>query len=142
MFENRGCEGDHHMKPKPVKTSAGSFPKFALHRGLTAKAKKRWQVLCGDKNHWRVGYYSPTDGKTSQVKKLEKHTCVELFLLLSGSVTLILDDGRGEYQLRLKPLQPVMVTGWHCGYCPNGAFTGVAMVVERDQFSTIYRDRS
>jgi len=130
------------MKPKRVNTSAGSFPKFALHRGLFAKAKKEWQVLCGDRNHWRVGYYSPPQGQAAQVKKLEKHTCVELFLLLSGSITLILDDGRGEYELPLEPLKPVMVTGWHCGYCSQGPFRGVALVVERDQFSTIYRDRS
>jgi len=130
------------MKPKRVNTPAGSFPKFALHRGLAAKPKQEWQVLCGDRNHWRVGYYSPPQGKASQVKKLEKHTCVELFLLLSGSITLILDDGRGEFELPLEPLKPVMVAGWHCGYCPKGPFTGVALVVERDKFSTIYRARS
>jgi len=130
------------MKPKRENTPAGSFPKFALHRGLAARPKKEWQVLCGDRNHWRVGYYSPPQGKARAVKRLEKHTCVELFLLLSGRITLIMDDGRGEFELKLEPMKPVMVTGWHCGYCPKGPFTGVALVVERDQFSTIYRQRA
>jgi hypothetical protein len=123
------------------KTEAGSFPKFALHKGLAAKPKQRWQVLCGDNNHWRVGYYSPPEGSAKAVKQLEKHTCVELFLLLSGHVTLIIDDGKGEYELALEPMKPVMVTGWHCGFCPQGPATGVAMVVERDAFSTVYRQR-
>lgn len=129
------------MKKKSEKTAAGSFPKFALNKSLKPQDKKRWQVLCGDKNHWRVGYYSPPEGKASEVKALEKHTCVELFLLLGGQVTLILDDDRGEYELPLEPLQPVMVTDWHCGYCPKGPFTGVAMVVERDKFTTVHQDR-
>lgn len=129
------------MQPKTVRAKAGSFPSFPLHRGLLAKAKKEWQVLCGDKNHWRVGYFSPPQKKASELTFLEKHTCVELFLLLSGSITLVLDDGHGEYELRLAPMQPVMVSGWHAGYGPKGPHTGVALVVERDQFSTIYRGR-
>lgn len=129
------------MKRKSEKTRAGSFPKFKLDQGLSAKAKKEWQVLCGDKKHWRIGFYSPSQGKNPGVKRLEKHTCVELFLLLQGKVTLILDQGKGEFELALKPMQPVMVAGWHSGYCPNGPFSGTAIVVERDQFGTIYRKR-
>lgn len=123
------------------RTEAGSFPKYARHRGLAAKARTRWQVLCGDKNHWRVGYYSPPEGSAAAVKQLEKHTCVELFLLLEGKVSLIIDDGQGERVLALEPMKPVMVTGWHSGFCPKGPYTGVAMVVERDEFSTVYRER-
>ena len=129
------------MKVKRDKESAGSFPKYALHQGLSTKAKKEWQVLCGDKNHWRVGYYSPPQGSKGAVKRLEKHTCVELFMLLSGHVTLILDDGKCVYELKLEPMKPVMVWDWHCGYCPKGPFTGIAIVVERDQFSTVYKER-
>ena len=129
------------MKTKNVKTEAGSFPKFALHQGLPPKDRKRWQVLCGDRNHWRVGLYSPPEASNAKVKQLETHTCVELFLLLSGKVTLILDEGQGEYELPLEPMKPVMVSGWHCGFCPDGPYTGVAMVVERDRFSTALRDR-
>ncbi len=129
------------MSTKRVKTEAGSFPGFALHKGLKAKSKKEWQVMCGDKNHWRVGYYSPKFGSPEKVPELEKHTCVELFLLLSGSITLIVDEGKGECELELEPMQPVMITGWHSGFCPDGPHTGVAMVVERDKFSTAYRNR-
>lgn len=130
------------MKKNRVSTPAGSFPRFPLHQALTAKPKKEWQVLCGDKNHWRVGYYSPPQTRAAQLKFLEQHTCAELFLLLSGALTLVIDEGEGEYELPLPPLQPVMVTGWHAGYCPKGPHTGVALVVERDRFSTLYRERT
>jgi hypothetical protein len=129
------------MKAKREKTEAGSFPDYALHRGLSAKAKKEWQVLCGDKAHWRVGFYSPTQKSNREVERLEKHTCVELFMLLSGRMTLILDNGKREYELKLEPMKPVMVWDWHCGYCPTGSHAGVAIVVERDQFSTVYQKR-
>lgn len=129
------------MKKKKQKTEPGSFPGFYLHRGLKAKPGKEWQVLCGDNNHWRVGFYSPPQKSADQVKFLERHTCHELFMLLSGKVTLIIDDGDGEKELPLEPEQPVMVTGWHSGYCPDGPHTGTAIVVERDHFTTWYRDR-
>ena len=129
------------MKAKAVKTKAGSFPKFPVSKKLLAKAKKEWQVLCGDRNHYRVGFYCPPQSKNSQVKQLEKHDILELFMLIKGSQTLILDDGKGEFELKLEPMKPVMVKGWHCGYSPKGPYTGVSIVVERDQFSTIYRKR-
>ena len=129
------------MAQKRVDTKAGSFPKFPLSRLLKSKPGKTWQVLCGDLNHWRIGLYSPPESKKSQVKQLEKHTCVELFMLVSGEQTLILDDGGGEYELKLKMNQPVMVKGWHCGYSPKGPHKGISLVVERDKFSTIYRKR-
>ena len=124
-----------------IKTEAGSFPDFKLHQGIKAKTRKLWQVLCGDKNHWRIGYYSPDAGSADKVPFLEKHTCVELFLLLSGRVTLIVDDGNGEREIELEPEKPVMVTGWHNGYAPDGPYTGTALVVERDHFTTRYKDR-
>jgi len=129
------------MKAKLVKTQAGSFPKFPFSKGLKYKLRKEWQVLCGDKNHWRVGYYSPWQSSNKEVKQLEKHNIPELFLLLKGEITLIMDDGDGEYEMKLKQMEPVVVKGWHCGYCPDGAYTGISIVVERDKFSTIYRSR-
>lgn len=127
--------------PARVRVAAGSFPRFPLHRGLTARAKKEWQVLCGDRSHWRVGFYSPPQSRKDEIKRLEKHSCVELFMLLSGRLTLVIDEGGGEYELPLKLHQPVMVIGRHSGYCPQGPHTGTALVVERDEFSTIYRER-
>lgn len=125
-----------------VMTPAGSFPGFALHRGLKARMKKEWQVLAGDKNHWRVGYYCPPQSRASQLRELEKHTCVELFLLLQGNITLVLDKGDREYEIALEPMKPVMVSDWHAGYCPDGPHTGIALVVERDRFCTVYRPRA
>lgn len=129
------------MKKKRERTEAGSFPGFPLHQALSAKAEKVWQVLAGDYNHWRVGYYSPAESRPDQVSFLEKHSCVELFLLLSGRLTLLVDEGEGERELPLEPMKPVMVAGWHNGYCPDGPHGGVALVVERDQFTTLYRTR-
>lgn len=130
------------MKSKRETTPVGSFPAFALHRGLPVKSGKRWQVVCGDLRHWRVGYYSPRESRPDQVKELEKHTCLELFLLLSGKMTLLIDDGKGEREIPLQPGKPVMVKGWHSGYCPDGPHAGTALVVERDHFTTTYRPRS
>ena len=62
-------------------------------------------------------------------------------MLLEGNVTLIIDDGRGEREVPLEPMKPVMVSGWHSGYCPDGPYKGAAIVVERDKFSTVYRPR-
>jgi len=129
------------MAQKRVSTRKGSFPKFPLHKLLKSKPGKRWQVLCGDRNQWRIGLFSPSDSKNSGVKQLEKHSCVELFMLISGEQTLILDHGKGEFELQLKLNQPVMVKGWHSGYSPKGPHKGVSFVVERDKFSTSYRQR-
>ena len=39
----------------------------------------------------------------------------------------------------LEPGRPVLVASPHCGFCPDGPHTGVALVVERDAFTTEYR---
>jgi hypothetical protein len=120
---------------------SGAFPDFPLHKLLCAKPGERWQVLCGDRKHWRVGFSSPAFTSPDEIDELEKHSCAEMFLLLKGRVVMILDDGHGEFELELKPMQPVMVSGWHRSYCPDGPHTGVAAIVERDGFTTVYKKR-
>jgi hypothetical protein len=69
---------------------------------------------------------------------LELHDCPELFLLLSGRLTLLLATDGAIRQLPLEPGRPVLVTAPHCGFCPDGPHTGTAFVVERDSFDTTY----
>ena len=127
---------------KIVKTRYPSFPRVKTDKLLNIKMPKRWQVLCGDRKHYRIGVYSPEFTSEREIKVLEKHSCDEFFMLIDGSMSLLLIDDRGkEKVLRLKPLKPVFVRDWHNGFCEKGKFTGMAIVVERDEFTTIYRTR-
>jgi len=83
--------------------------------------------------------YSPSESTAAQLAELEKHDCPELFLLVSGSLTLVVAEPSGTRELALQPGVPVLIASPHSGYCPNGPHTGVAFVVERDEFDTDYR---
>lgn len=123
-----------------VSTRPPSFPEVPHDTPLGPYPTTRWQVLAGDAGHWRVGLYSPDLSCRDEVTELERHDCPEFFWLVSGRVTLVLSDGHGA--LREVPLEqgrPILVTAPHSGYCPDGPHTGVALVVERDEFWTEYR---
>lgn len=123
-----------------IKTVAPSFPDTALNALLGPFPKSRWHVVCGDPGHWRAGLYSPEVSSLSEVLELERHDCPELFLLMSGRVTLVFSDGAGGLrEVALEPGRPILVSAPHSGYCPDGPHTGVALVVERDEFTTEYR---
>ena len=128
---------------KKVITEKPSFPTCCLNKLLTPHDKERWQVLCGDENHWRLGIYSPEYSKESDILELESHNCPEMFILLEGRVSLLLfnEETKGFETLELLPGKPIMVDTWHDGFCPDGPFTGKALVVERDQFETLYKNR-
>lgn len=128
---------------RTVETRAPSFPEVVPDAALTPVAAERWQVLCGDTAHWRVGLYSPNLCSRADVTELERHDCPELFLLLDGRLTLVLSEGGGRVrEVALDIGKPVLVTSPHNGYCPDGPHTGRALVVERDAFQTEYRDVS
>ena len=116
-----------------------SFPDVTANILLESCSDTQWQVLCGDKDHWRVGYYSPVATSLEEVGKLEKHSCPELFLLLEGKVTLLLSDGKGIRTLELEKFKPVLVDSWHNGFCPEGPLYAKVLIVERDHFHTEYR---
>ena len=124
---------------REVRTKGPSFPEVAPNALLTAEASLRWQVLCGDEGHWRLGVYSPSKVRREEIEELEWHDCPELFLLLEGRVSLLLVENGAERVLALEPGQPTLVTAPHTGFCPDGPHNGRALVVERDSFRTEYR---
>lgn len=122
-----------------VNVSPPSFPEHApINEPLTPISNERWQVLCGDTAHWRVGVYSPSETGLDDVEELETHDCPELFVLMEGELTLVLWEDGALRELPLSVHHPVLVTMPHNGYCPGGPHTGTALVVERDRFTTRY----
>ncbi len=124
---------------RTVHVQPPSFPEVAPNSPLQLDPARLWQVVAGDADHWRAGVYSPAATCAADLPELEKHTCPELFLLLDGQVTLLIHDGARVRELPLEHGKPVLVTQPHSGFCPGGAHTGRAFVVERDIFSTEYR---
>lgn len=124
---------------RKVETVSPSFDEVAFNRLLDIKKDERWQVICGDADHWRVGVYSPAEASIEDIEELEKHDIPEFFLLLSGKMSLYISENAELKELELKTGKPVLVTAPHCGFCPDGPHTGVALVVERDAFNTEYR---
>lgn len=120
--------------------SEKNFPSFEFEKLLSIEDNNRWQVLCGDESHWRLGIYSPEFSKISQIDKLEHHDCPELFMLIEGEMSLLIynKESQTKETLILEKNKPVMVSSWHNGFCPNGPFTGKALVIERDKFDTEY----
>lgn len=123
-----------------VHTLPPSFPEATPNALLSFSDDARWEVLCGDAGHWRLGYYRPEVSRADEVKELEWHDCPEAFILLQGRVTLLVDEGEGAgvHELPLEPFRPALVTGRHAGFCPDGPFTGLCAVIERDAFRTEY----
>jgi len=124
---------------REVVTKAPSFPAAEENTLLASEVGERWQVLCGDTKHWRLGIYSPSKTTREEIEELEWHDCPELFLLLDGRVSLLLVEGGAPRVLVLEPGKPTLVTAPHTGFCPDGPHTGRALVVERDAFRTEYR---
>lgn len=124
---------------KHEKTERPSFPQVEGNELMPIRPDMRWQVLCGDEQHWRMGVYAPEFGSREEIKELEWHDCPELFVLLSGRVTLVIADAGKLRELPLEHDKAVLVTLPHAGYCPDGAFSGKALVIERDAFTSEYR---
>ncbi len=123
---------------RTVKTSPPSFPRVEPNAPFPLPAGQTWQVLCGDAGHWRAGVYSPAAAGREDCPELERHDCPELFLLLSGRLSLLVGRDRQVVELPLEVGRPVLVTAPHAGFCPDGPHTGVALVIERDAFETEY----
>lgn len=125
---------------RKVTVFAPSFPAAPENELLAVTSETVWQVLCGDLAHWRCGLYSPAFCAGEQIKEFEEHTCPELFLLIDGQITLVLLEKDGQRrEISLCRGQPILVTKPHNGYCPDGPHTGRCLVVERDEFQTIYQ---
>ena len=125
---------------REVSVTGNSFPEAVLNAPIELEKKKLWQVLCGDKEHWRCGLYSPVFSTRDEINELECHTCPELFVLIEGSITLLLyNKQKGFYELDLELNIPSLITDYHCGFCKDGKYSGKALVIERDIFKTIYK---
>ncbi len=124
---------------RKVTVTAPSFPEAMRNEPFSWQVAKEWQVLCGDSEHYRIGVYSPKAVSLAEIAELEKHTCPEFFTLLSGAITLVLYTENGLLTKELKAGEAIFVDKPHNGFCPNGPFSGKALVVERDLFSTEYR---
>lgn len=122
-----------------VQTRPPSFPEVTFDQPIPWPEGERWNVLCGDRDHWRVGMYSPPESSPDQLPELERHDCPEMFVLVRGNLTLLIADGDHVRQQPLELGVPVLVTSPHAGFCPDGPHTGAALVVERDSFDTEYR---
>jgi hypothetical protein len=86
-----------------------------------------------------MGLYSPAESGRGDIAELEQHDCPELFLLLSGRLTLVIArEGRVD-EVELEAGRPILVESPHNGFCPGGPHSGVALVIERDRFTTVYR---
>lgn len=122
-----------------IEVRSPSFPEARPNLPLPAEDERVWQALCGDPGRWRTGLYSPEKTGPGECEEFERHTCPELFTLLSGRIVLLVVTGGNVVSIELEPGKPVLVTDPHNGYCPDGPFTGRALVVERDAFTTEYR---
>jgi hypothetical protein len=116
-----------------------SFPDVRAEQPLELADDTLWQVVCGDRDHWRAGVYSPAAVSGADLPELERHDCPELFLLLSGRLVLLIHREGEVEEMELRQGQPVLVSSPHAGYCPDGPHSGRAFVVERDLFETEYR---
>lgn len=124
---------------RKVQVRPPSFPAAPINVPLAVEPGRTWQVLCGDEGHWRSGIYSPAAAHAEECVELERHDCPELFVLLSGELTLMLWEPAGVRALALEPGRPVLVTAPHNGFCPAGPYSGRALVIERDALETEYR---
>ena len=95
---------------------------------IPLNGKKRWRVLFSENEKWLVGIYIPNAKSREELPYLEKHSSPELFLLLDGSVTLVLSNGKRKRDAPLRKNELLIVDEWHNGYSKKG---GKALVVER-----------
>jgi hypothetical protein len=116
-----------------------SFPETSKNTPLDVKGQRLWEVVCGDTGHWRAGIYSPDASAFDALKNFEQHSCPEFFMLLSGNISLTLIKNGKLETINLEPMKPVLVDTWHSAFCPKGKYTGTALVVERDEFTTEYK---
>lgn len=123
---------------RTVETRPPSFPSVEADAPIATQPGQVWQVLCGDRDRWRVGLYSPAVTDPDQITELEQHDCPEFFVLLEGRLSLLLAKNRKIIELPLEVGKPILVSAPHAGFCPDGPHTGRALVVERDSFDTRY----
>jgi len=106
---------------------------------ITVKPDGRWHVPFIDEGNWRVGVYSPEAAGPGDITRLERHTCPELFICMTGRTGLLLSDGYAERSVILRPHEALVVKDYHNGFSVDEG--GYFLVVERTSFSTEYVER-
>lgn len=104
------------------------------------KSEERWKVLFKDKGKWLVGLYFPESPSREEIIQLEMHDSPELFYLVEGDVTLVLEEEPGNIiQVPLSKRQAIVVETWHNAYRPSGKY-GLCLVIERDGVKTEFKE--
>lgn len=104
---------------------------------IPIKSKFRWRVVFQDTGSWRCGFYVPENKSKDEIEVLEKHNIPEFFLLIEGRVSLLIKENEKLKVLPLKKNEIAIVDTYHNGFSPKGK-KGIALVIERDTFKTIY----
>ncbi|RLF19176.1 MAG: hypothetical protein DRZ82_06655 [Thermoprotei archaeon] len=107
---------------------------------IPIKAKGRWHVVFREDEKWQCGIYVPENESLEDIKFLELHNAPELFILIKGKINLVLMDESGKvHEIPMEEGKLYIVQTWHNAYRPNGK-EGIALVIERPDISTEYRN--
>ncbi len=108
-------------------------------RVVEARALGRWWIAFRDSDRWQIGVYCPENCSREDVRMLERHDAPELFVLLRGSIVLVVEEGGVVREVPMEPGKLYVVEEWHNAYRPGGC-EGVALVVERPGVRTEFKE--
>ena len=103
---------------------------MTLIKVIDVETKERWRVVFREDGKWQVGLYSPENTSLQEIKTLKKHDAPELFMLVRGSVILVIEENGELREVPLEYGKLYIVEEWHNAYRP-GREEGIALVVER-----------
>jgi len=108
---------------------------------INVESRERWRVVFKESDKWQVGLYVPENRSLQEVKILEKHDAPELFMLMHGSIVLVLEENGEIKEVPLEYGKLYIVEEWHNAYRPQGK-EGIALVVERPSIKTEFKNVS
>lgn len=106
---------------------------------IDVRTEERWKVVFREGEKWQVGLYSPENTSLEEIKTLEKHDAPELFMLVRGSMVLVVEEDGNLREVPLEYGKLYIVEEWHNAYRPGGK-EGVALVVERPDIKTEFKE--
>ncbi len=105
---------------------------------IPVRSETRWTIVFRENQRWQCGIYVPENESLDDIKTLEKHDAPELFLLVEGSIVLVLMENEEIKEVPMEKGKIYIVDTWHNAYRPNGS-KGVALVIERPDIRTEYK---